>query len=46
MHSPSLASVALMAVLLAAVVTVFLPDKSHTDRTARAYLPQLISQAR
>jgi hypothetical protein len=46
MQSPSLASVALMAVIVAAVVSVFLPDKSDTDRAARFYIPQLISQSR
>jgi hypothetical protein len=46
MQSSSLASVALMAVILAAIVSAFLPDKSHSDRTTRAYLPQLISQLR
>lgn len=46
MQSPSLASVALMAVILAVVVSVCLPDKSDTDRTTRSYIPQLISQSR
>ena len=46
MQSPSLASLALLAFVLAAVVGAFLPGKSHTDRAPRAYLPQLMSQAR
>jgi len=45
MQSPSLASVALLVLVLAAVVSVFLPDKSLTDRT-RSNVPQLISQSR
>jgi hypothetical protein len=46
MQSPSLASLALMVVILALVVSTFVPDKSHGDRAARSYLPQLISQSR
>lgn len=46
MQSPSLAGVALMALILAAVVSVFLPDKTQSDHTARLYLPQLISHSR
>lgn len=47
MQSPSLASAALMALILAAVVSLVLPDKSSGgDHTARLYLPQLISQSR
>jgi len=44
--SPSLASVALMMVILAVAVSAFLPERSDTDRAARAYIPQLISQTR
>jgi hypothetical protein len=46
MQSPSGAGFALMVLVLAAVVWAVLPDKSHTDRSARSYLPQLISQSR
>jgi hypothetical protein len=36
-----------MAVVLAAVVSTFLPAKSRTDLTARSYMPHLlISQSR
>ncbi len=46
MQSPSGAGFALMVLVLAAVVWGVLPDKSHTDRAVRFYLPQLISQSR
>jgi hypothetical protein len=46
MQSPSLASVALMALVLAAVVGALLPYKSYSDRSVRSYIPPLISQAR
>ncbi len=46
MQSPSFAGAAVMALFLAAAVCAILPDKPHSDRAARAYLPQLISQAR
>jgi hypothetical protein len=46
MQSPSLASLALVAVILGVVVSAFLPDRSDIDRPARAYIPQLISQSR
>ena len=46
MKSPSLAGVALVALILAALVSVFLPDKTHTDGSARSYVPPLISQSR
>jgi hypothetical protein len=46
MQSPSLASVALVAFVLAAFVGAFLPNKSHSDHSVRPYIPQLLSQAR
>ena len=46
MKSPSLAGVALVALILAALVSVFLPDKTHTDGAARFYIPPLMSQSR
>ena len=45
MQSPSLASVALVALVLAAVVGALLPNKSYSDSSVRSYMP-LISQAR